>query len=120
MPDKFVGTIHIPLATDPISLNKPLHWAVVAKHTKQWRTFCGLMAKRFPKVDACDVTLTWFVKDNRRRDSDNLARLGKACFDGIVDAGVVKDDTPQYMGKSYRIVKSETGNAYMELEVRER
>ena len=118
----FTGTILIPLRTDPLSLNRRLHWRTVAKLTKQWRQFTEWKAKRWPALGRCDATLTWFVVDNRRRDEDNLFRLMKALCDGLVDAGVVIDDTHEYMRKRCRIKPAEPGTqlAYMELRVERR
>ena len=121
-PATFTGTIHIPLATNPLSLNSRMHWRTKAKHTKQWRMFAAFNAARYPVLPACDVTLTWYVTDNRRRDEDNLYLLLKALCDGLVDAGVVADDTHQYMGKRCRIEHAPKGTptAYMELHVSSR
>lgn len=119
---RFVGIIPIPLATDPLSLNKRLHWRSVAALTRQWRSYALVMARHFPNLDACDVTLTWFVTDGRRRDEDNLFRLMKALCDGLVDADVVEDDTHHFMSKACRIERASKGavSAYMELRVVER
>lgn len=121
-PQPFVCPIHIPLAKNPLSLNGREHWRTKAKHTKQWREFAGLSAKRFPALDACDVTLTWFVTTSHRRDEDNLYPLLKALCDGLVDAGVVSDDTPDLMGKTCRIERAPEGTktAFMELRVESR
>ena len=45
----------------------------------------------------CLVTADMFFKRNRRRDEDNALGSLKAVFDGIVDAGVVRDDTKEFM-----------------------
>ena len=121
-PSTFTGTIHIPLTTNPLSLNGRQHWRTKAKHTKQWRTFAFLAANRYPELGACDVTLRWFVTDRRRRDEDNLYPLLKALCDGLVDAGVVRDDTADLMGKRCRIDPAPPGSAtnYMELRVEKR
>ena len=118
-PSTFTGTIRIPLTTNPLSLNGREHWRVKAKHTKQWREFAAISARRFPELPACDVTLTWYVTDARRRDEDNIYPLLKALCDGLVDAGVVRDDTGDLMGKRCRIERAPAGtqSAYMELVV---
>jgi len=120
--ESFVGTIRIPLATNPLSLNGRDHWRTKAKHTKQWRAFAGLSAARFPALLSCDVTLTWFVTTAHRRDEDNLYPLLKSLCDGLVDAGVTTDDTPDLMGKRCRIERAPAGTAeaYMELRVETR
>lgn len=43
------------------------------------------------------VSASFRYKTKRRRDTDNLMYSLKAVYDGIVDAGVVIDDTPKYM-----------------------
>ncbi len=46
------------------------------------------------------VTPVLFHKTKRRRDSDNAIAMLKPIYDGIVDAGVVQDDTPEYMERA--------------------
>jgi crossover junction endodeoxyribonuclease RusA len=43
------------------------------------------------------VSSEFFCKTNRRRDTDNAMASLKAVYDGIVDSGLVEDDTPEYM-----------------------
>lgn len=121
-PQPFVGIITVPLAVNPISLNARLHWRVKAKHTSQWRKFAAAEAARFPELGACEVTLTHLVTTSRVRDEDNLYLLLKALCDGLVDAGVVADDTAEFMGKKCRIERAPAGTstAYMELKVESR
>ena len=121
-PQTFTGTITIPLPKNPLSLNGREHWRVKAKHTKQWRQFAAHAAARYPELGSCDVTLTWFVTTGHRRDEDNLYPLLKALCDGLVDAGVTVDDTPDLMGKRCRIERAPAGvvAAFMELKVEKR
>jgi crossover junction endodeoxyribonuclease RusA len=62
-----------------------------------------LVAKReaqyagIPHLEHCSVGLTWYVVDGRRRDVVNLSLTLKAMQDGLVDAHVVPDDTPDRM-----------------------
>jgi len=44
-----------------------------------------------------DVHVDMYFTTNRRRDEDNLVASLKPMYDGLVRAGVVKDDTQQYM-----------------------
>jgi crossover junction endodeoxyribonuclease RusA len=115
-------TIAVPLRTNPLSLNSRQHWRTKAHHTKVWRTYAGIHAYGKPAMPACDVTLTWFVTDSRRRDEDNIYPLLKALCDGLVDAGIVPDDTAAWMGKACRIERAPEGtpHAYMELKVEPR
>ena len=118
-PQNFRATMFIPLAQNPLSLNKKLHWAPEAKLIKQWRTFAALNAARWPQLPYAEVTLTWHVTDAKRRDEDNMFGLLKPLADGLVDAGVVPDDTPRWMGKRCRIVRAPlaTRTAFMVLTV---
>lgn len=43
------------------------------------------------------VKVHFFYKDHRRRDQDNAMFSLKSMYDGIVDSGLVTDDTPDYM-----------------------
>lgn len=116
----FTSTIHVPIAVmgrHPLSLNSRAHWAAKAKATKQWRTFAATRAHNYPRLPFVDVTLTWIVADRRRRDEDNLYPLLKALCDGLVDAGVVDDDTPDRMGKRVRIEHRPDENPHMELRI---
>lgn len=100
----FVGVMNLHITVNPLSLNARTHWAVKAKLNAQWRAFAKLSAMRWPALPACDVTLTQYVHDKRRRDEDNIFGLLKPLCDGLVDAGVVEDDTANFMGKQCRIV----------------
>lgn len=54
---------------------------------------------RIPRLAKCRVQIEWVVTNNRRRDEDNPAPSAKAVYDGLVDAGIVPDDTPEFMEK---------------------
>jgi Holliday junction resolvase RusA-like endonuclease len=43
------------------------------------------------------VRVTFPVADNRRRDADNPAPTCKAIVDGLVDAGLWPDDSPEWV-----------------------
>lgn len=43
------------------------------------------------------VEVTFFYASKRRRDQDNAMGSLKAVYDGIVDSGLIADDTPEYM-----------------------
>lgn len=49
----------------------------------------------------CEVSVKLYHKTNRRRDDDNAVAMLKSMFDGIVDAGVVPDDTREYMTRKW-------------------
>ena len=49
----------------------------------------------------CEVEVYLYHKTIRRRDSDNAVAMLKSTYDGIVDAGVVTDDTPDKMRRKW-------------------
>lgn len=92
-------TFRLPLEK-PLSLNDRMHWAVKAKLVKQVRDDVHLLcrSKRVPKCERISVLLTWHPAPLvRRRDPLNLVATLKAVEDGVVQAGVVPDDTPEYV-----------------------
>jgi crossover junction endodeoxyribonuclease RusA len=57
-------------------------------------------------VSQVKVRCVYYAPDNRRRDTTNLFPSIKAAMDGIVDAGVLKDDSDKYI-VSYEIARGE-------------
>ncbi|WP_244278017.1 hypothetical protein [Gordonia westfalica] len=70
-----------------------------------------------------DVSLHYTPRDVRRRDADNLVPTLKAACDGLVDAGLVADDTPDLMTKQMPTIhpaeKGERGRLWLELHIEE-
>jgi crossover junction endodeoxyribonuclease RusA len=59
---------------------------------------------KLPKgCEKVDVTLTWHPRARFRTDALNLAPMLKAATDGLVDYGLIPDDTPQYITEHCRI-----------------
>lgn len=50
-----------------------------------------------PTLSHISVELHYVPRDKRRRDPLNLVATLKPIEDGIVDAGVIPDDTPTYL-----------------------
>lgn len=102
----------------PLTENQRLHYALKARVTKDVRLTGRLLTARLGPQPRVEVTLVWIVPDHRRRDEDNIVPTLKALCDGIVDAGVVPDDTPRWMVKNMpRILVVPGATPRMELEV---
>jgi Holliday junction resolvase RusA-like endonuclease len=105
----------------PITANQRHHWRKKATLTKQVRVASSLLARsaRIPAMAKCEVSLIWFVSTKHRRDVDNIVPTLKAMCDGLVDAGIVPDDTPNEMVKHMpEIVYMGAGKKpYMQLAV---
>jgi len=117
--------IRLPWATPPLSANARNHWrkqaAIVAniRHTVATlvnvRTFS---ANPLPmRAEHVVVELHYWPRDRRRRDADNLFPTLKSACDGLVDARVVCDDTPQFMDKKMPILHEPDGDPRLVLIV---
>lgn len=103
-----------------LSANDRMHWAEKARLTKLIRTMTTMLARSadIPATGHVTVRLVWVVRDNRRRDTDNTYPTFKAMCDGLVDAGIVPDDTPEFMTKLAPVIRLEDARkARVELEV---
>lgn len=91
-----------------ITANSRAHWSKRSACAAGWRDATALLARqaKVPELGRVYVTLTMVAKDRRRRDADNLVSgVLKHCLDGLVDAGVIPDDTPEHVdGSLPRIV----------------
>lgn len=99
-------TITLGYQRPPLTANQRMHWAKRARITRKvradmaWRLKAvGLRRKPLEKGQKLRVQLVYIPGTNRRRDTDNLWPTLKAICDGIVDAGLVPDDTPEWMEK---------------------
>ena len=114
-------TIPVTFTKPPLNMNQRMHWAKKAKLTKAIRheAFVRCRAARIPKAGHITVQLHYQPRDNRRRDPSNLMPTQKALVDGIVDAGVVPDDTPQYVTETiptiHPAIKGQDGKMWLEI-----
>lgn len=98
MPD--VLTVMVSLPARVVSPNSRVHWAVRAKAVKKQRIEAWASAQVAMgeagengawREATCQVH--WYARDARRRDKDNALASLKATFDGLVDAGLLHDDS---------------------------
>lgn len=85
--------------TKPMSLNDRDHFRVKAAKTAEYvdATIWLVRAAKVPKLGRISVLLAYGPRDRRTRDPLNLVQTLKAVEDGIVRAGVVPDDNPDYV-----------------------
>ena len=91
--------------TVPWGKNKKLHWSKTAKLTKFWKQATYFAAREASWVldPVRDHYLTIEVQlpfdEHRRRDEHNyVSTTCAAIVDGIVQAGVIPDDNPTWLG----------------------
>lgn len=77
--------------------NARIHPHERAKRAREFRELSCLLASRNLPADPVDglviVTVTWCCKTKHRRDPDNVSGYAKPLIDGLVDAGVIPDDS---------------------------
>lgn len=80
-----------------LSMNDRQHWRSKATATKawRWRTHSAVLVGW--QLAPCTVTVELPVRDNRRRDPHNYFATVKPIIDGLVDAGLWPDDTPEWV-----------------------
>lgn len=107
-------TFDLPYRTPPLSLNgargNPYARARTVKQVRRLACFRSLEQK-IPALRRCAIELHYAPTDSRRRDPHNLVATLKPVEDGIVDAGVVPDDTPEFVPPTTPIIDAPTGKA---------
>lgn len=86
--------IVLPWPPKELNPNKRLHWAILAKSKKNYRSACFYIAKQTnPNVDKqkVNLTITFYKPDKRHRDLDNMLASMKSGLDGLADALGVND-----------------------------
>ena len=96
-----------------ITLNQRHHWAAHARLVKEWRTAGMLYARkaRIGPQPPSRIAVTLPVTGRRRRDPHNWTPTVKAIVDGLVDAGVIRDDSGEFVDAvTYRRPVVEAGS----------
>lgn len=98
--------LDLPWSAPPLSLNHRRHWRANAAKVRMVRDTAHVLAKQ-AKIGPCTrirVTLHYRPRDRRVRDEENSVPTLKAACDGLVDAGLVIDDAPQFMVKGMPVL----------------
>ena len=108
--DSFV--IELPWDRPPLTLNGREHRMEVARTTREVRGTAKTLAQRvgIDRMIRPSLNLVWLVTSRHKRDADNVVPTLKALADGIVDAGVAEDDTPELMHKSMPVIQYAKGH----------
>ncbi len=90
-------TITIPLPDRVLSPNGRAHWGRIArakKHARELAYYLALQAgSAGERWEAADLVATFWHRTKRTRDRDNALASLKAHIDGIVAAGLLKNDS---------------------------
>lgn len=101
--------IDLPWTAPPLNLNQRGHWQTRARKIREVRDAACILVKASPlgrsgPLGKVRVTLNYIPRDRRVRDVENPVSTLKACCDGLVDAGLVRDDRPEFMEKSMPVI----------------
>lgn len=105
-------TVELPAAFPLINANARLHWTKRSQQTRNIRTAATVCARAVsvPHLARAHVIAEYRPPDRRKRDVHNLFPSAKAAVDGLVDAGVLADDSDTYLiGPDMRLGQPEKG-----------
>jgi crossover junction endodeoxyribonuclease RusA len=93
-------TITLPLPRKELNEHNKGHWRAKTKAVRELRELAHVeaIAAGAPRMYHGRIYYRFYWPDNRRRDEANAIQMLKPAVDGIVDAGVVHDDSWQYLG----------------------
>ena len=100
--------------------NKRLHYMQLyaAKRDAKDEAIALVLEQGRPDVpyEKAHITITWVAKDKRKRDPDNLFAAMKASIDGLVEAGLIEDDSAMHVGYTLRYERGDADNTVIEVE----
>ena len=106
-----------------LSPNKRLHHMQLyrAKRDAKDEAIALALQQGRPDVpyEKANIAITWVAKDKRRRDPDNLFASMKPYIDGLVEAGLLVDDSSAHVSYTLRYEQGTAENTIIEIEVEE-
>ena len=105
-------TVTIPAPTVWLNANRRSHWRQWADDVKTWRDAGHVYARqaKLPGLDRIHIGAVLHFPDNRKRDGHNFYPTLKAIVDGLVDHGLIVDDSAEYLdGPDIRIGETTRG-----------
>ena len=103
-----------------LSPNKRLHYMALykAKAAAKMDAVMLILAQGKPPrpYEKAHITITWVAKDKRRRDIDNLFAAMKAYIDGLVESGLLADDSADHVSYTLRYERGTRNNTIIVVE----
>lgn len=114
---KLVITGQLPGENEIIEASKA-HWSVYRDMKEDYTNLVAWSAKsqNVQNVQSASFIITW-VEPNRKRDKDNIAAGAKFIFDGLVTAGVLKNDGWKQIGDVNHRYDVDKLNPRVEVEI---
>jgi Holliday junction resolvase RusA-like endonuclease len=114
IPGRLPGTNEIIDAAKKKARNYKEYAVMKAEYTE----LVAWLAKKLPKYNKINLTITWYEPDNRR-DPDNIMGGQKFIMDGLVRAGIIKDDSRKYVKSITHHFETDRNNPRVEVEIEE-
>jgi crossover junction endodeoxyribonuclease RusA len=92
-------TLAIPAPAPWLNANQRVDLRRQTPHRRAWRDAANIYAKqaKLPKLDAAHIMAMLHFTDRIRRDPHNYMPTVKAVVDGLVDYGLIPDDSSKYL-----------------------
>jgi Holliday junction resolvase RusA-like endonuclease len=98
----------LPTMNEIIDASKS-HWSVYRKMKEDYTNLVAWSIKDKRPLEKVNIIITWHCKD-MRMDKDNIMAGQKMIFDGLVQAGVLKNDGWKEIGNIYHLFKIDKKN----------
>lgn len=92
------------------------HFGEYASMKETYTNMVGWLAKKLPKYQRVNITITWY-EPNEKRDPDNIMAGAKFILDGLVKAGTIPNDTRRYIKSITHIPELDRKNPRVEVEI---
>lgn len=89
--------IELPPGMPLLNANGREHWSKRAGLVSAIRMTARNLSSDIPRLEKVKIRAIYYAPNNRRRDMSNLFPSVKSAVDGLVDAGVLKDDSDRYV-----------------------
>jgi crossover junction endodeoxyribonuclease RusA len=89
--------IEFPAGMPLLNANDRIHWSKRAHLTSDIRMLSRNLSSHIPRLEKVKIRAIYYPPNNRRRDMSNIFLSVKAAVDGLVDSGVLKDDSDRYV-----------------------
>jgi crossover junction endodeoxyribonuclease RusA len=92
-------TVRVVAPAQFLNVNSRLHAKAIAPAVRAWRdaTHIHARAARLPALDRARIRADIYWPTRRRRDAHNYMTTIKAMIDGLVDHGLLPDDSDQHL-----------------------
>lgn len=93
-----------------------IHYGQYSQLKKKYTDLVSKYAPNKSIIGKVDVKIVWYTR-NSRKDADNVACGKKFLLDGLVSAGVIKDDSRRYVNSFQDYFFVDKKNPRVEVEL---